>query len=49
MRTVNRVAVILALVAVVVLLFHFWKLALVALLLGPAVFLLYQRIREFRA
>ena len=48
-RTVNRVAVILALVAVVVLLATYWKLTLVALLLGLAVFLLYQRIREFRA
>jgi hypothetical protein len=48
-RTVNRLAVILALVAVVVLLLHFWKLALFALLIALAVFLLYQRLRELRA
>jgi MFS superfamily sulfate permease-like transporter len=48
-RTVNRVAVILALVAAVILLFHFWKPVLLAGLVGLAVFLLAQRIRELRA
>jgi hypothetical protein len=48
-RTVNRVAVILALVAIVVLFAHYWKLTLVALLLALAAFLLYQRLRELRA
>ncbi len=48
-RTVNRVAVILALVAVVVLFIQYWRLTLVALLIGLATFLLYQRFREVRA
>ena len=48
-RTVNRIAVILALVAVVVLFVQYWKLAFVALLIGLAGFLLYQRLRELRA
>jgi hypothetical protein len=48
-RTVNRIAVILALVAVVVLFVAYWKLALVGLLIGLAAFLLYQRLRELRA
>jgi hypothetical protein len=48
-RTVNRVAVVLALIAVVVLLNHYRELTLVALLIGLAVFLLYQRLRELRA
>jgi MFS superfamily sulfate permease-like transporter len=48
-RTVNRVAVILALVATVILVFHFWKPVLLAGLIGLAVFLLLQRIRELRA
>lgn len=48
-RTVNRVAVILALIAVVVLFFQYWKLALVGLLIGLAVYLLYQRFLELRA
>ena len=48
-RTVNRVAVILALVATVILVFHFWKPVLLAALIGLAVFLLLQRIRELRA
>jgi hypothetical protein len=47
-RTVNRVAVILALIAVVVLFVQYWKPTLVALLLALAVFLLYQRFRELR-
>jgi hypothetical protein len=48
-RTVNRVAVILALIAVVVLFATHWKLALVGLLIALAFFLLYQRVRELRA
>jgi hypothetical protein len=46
-RTVNMLAVLAALVAVVVLFVQHWDLVLVALLLGLAVFLLYQRFREF--
>jgi hypothetical protein len=48
-RTVNRVAVILALVAAVILVVHFWKPILLAALVGLAVFLVVQRIRESRA
>jgi len=48
-RTVNRVAVILALVAAVILAVHFWKPLLLAGLVGLATFLIAQRIRESRA
>jgi hypothetical protein len=48
-RTVNQVAVVLALIASVVLVVHFWKAVLVGLLVGFAGFLVYQRIRELRA
>ena len=48
-RTINRVAVILALVSVVVLFAHYWKQWVVALLVALAAFLLYQRFRELRA
>jgi hypothetical protein len=48
-RTVNRVAVILALVAAVILALRFWKPVLLALLAGMALFLLLQRVRELRA
>ena len=48
-RTVNRVAVILALVAVLVLFVQYWKFVFVALLVGLAAFLLLQRLRELRA
>jgi len=48
-RTVNRVAVILALVAVFVLFVQYWKFVFVALLVGLAGFLLLQRLRELRA
>jgi hypothetical protein len=48
-RTVNRVAVVLALVATVILLFHFWKPLLLGALVTLAVFLLAQRVRELRA
>jgi hypothetical protein len=48
-HTVNRVAVILALVAVIVLFVQYWQMVLVVLLIGLAVFLLYQRFLEFRA
>ena len=49
LRTVNRVAVILALVATVILVVHFWKPVLLAGLVGLAAFLLLQRFRELRA
>jgi hypothetical protein len=48
-RTVNRVAVILALVATVILLIHFWKSVLVGVLVAVAAFLILQRVRELRA
>jgi hypothetical protein len=48
-RTVNRVAVILSLIAIVVLFVHYWKLVVVVLLASLAAFLLYQRLRELRA
>jgi hypothetical protein len=48
-RTVNRVAVILALVAALILVLHFWKPVLLGGLIGLAVFLIAQRIRELRA
>jgi hypothetical protein len=47
-RTVNRVAVILALVATVILLLHFWKHVLVGVLIALAAFLVLQRVRELR-
>ena len=48
-RTVNRVAVILALVATVILLLHFWKSVLIGGLVALAAFLVLQRLRELRA
>jgi hypothetical protein len=48
-RTVNRTAVLLALVAVFILLVHFWKWAILGTLVGLAAFLLVQRVRELRA
>ena len=48
-RTVNRLAVIAALVAMVVLFVQYWELALVGLLVWLAAFLLYQRFRELVA
>jgi hypothetical protein len=48
-RTVNRVAVVLALVATVILLIHFWKEVLVGALVALAAFLILQRVRELRA
>lgn len=48
-RTVNRVAVILALIGVVVFFIHYWKQSFVALLVALAALLLFQRLREFRA
>ena len=47
-RTVNRVAVILALIATVILIVHFWKQALLVALVALAAFLIWQRIRESR-
>ena len=46
-RTVNLLAVVAALVAIVVLFAEHWDLVLVAVLLALAAFLLYQRFREF--
>lgn len=48
-RTVNRVAVILALVATVILLLHFLKSVLTGGLLAVAAVLILQRLRELRA
>jgi hypothetical protein len=48
-RTVNQTAVLLALVAVVILLLHFWKWAILVGLVGLAVFLVVERLRELRA
>ena len=48
-RTVNRVAVVLALAASVILILHFWKQVLVVGLGALAVFLILQRLRELRA
>jgi hypothetical protein len=48
-RTVNRVAVILALIAGVILLVHWWKPLLIGGLIAVAAFLIYQRVRELRA
>ena len=46
LRTANQVAVVLALIATVVLVVHYWVYVLAALLLGLAAFLVYQRLRE---
>ena len=48
-RTVNRVAVVLALVAAGILAVHFWKIALLVVLIGLASLLILQRLRELRA
>ena len=48
-REINRVAVILALISVVVLVVEFWKEAIVGVLCGFALFLILQRVREFRS
>jgi hypothetical protein len=48
-RTINRLGVILALIAVVVLVVQFASMIFVGLLVALAVFLLYQRIEEHRA
>jgi hypothetical protein len=48
-RTINRIGVILALVALVVLLVQYSKTVLVVFLVALAVFLLYQRVEEYRA
>jgi hypothetical protein len=45
-QTVSEVTALLAIVAAVILLIHFWFWILVALLLVVATFLLYQRLRE---
>jgi hypothetical protein len=48
-RTVNTTAVLLACVAVVILLIHFWEWAILVGLVGLATFLLVERVRELRA
>jgi uncharacterized membrane protein len=48
-RTVNRIAVILALIATVILVVHWWKPLLIGALIAGAALLVYQREREFRA
>ncbi len=48
-RTVNNVAVVLALLAVVILAVHFWEWVILGGLVGLASFLVYERIRELRA
>ncbi|MBD0283679.1 MAG: hypothetical protein ICV69_16050 [Thermoleophilaceae bacterium] len=48
-RTMNRIAVILALVATLILFVHFWKSVLIGGLIGLAAFLILQRVRELRA
>jgi hypothetical protein len=47
--TVNRTAVVLALIAVVILAVHFWREAVLVGLVGLAAFLIVERIRELRA
>jgi hypothetical protein len=47
--TINRIAVILALIALVVLFVQYLLWVVVALLVGLAAYLLYQRVQEFRA
>jgi hypothetical protein len=47
--TINRIGVILALIALVVLVIQFAEWIFVGLLVALAVFLLYQRIEEYRA
>lgn len=47
--TVNTIAVVLAIIAAVVLLSNFWWELVVALLVGAALFLLFQKLGELRA
>jgi hypothetical protein len=47
-RTVNTMAVILAVVASAILIFYYWQWILVAALIAAAVFLLVQKLRELR-
>ncbi len=48
-RTMNRTAVILALIATAILAVHFWKWVILGGLIGLAAFLIWQRVRELRA
>ncbi|HEY7179741.1 MAG TPA: hypothetical protein VH305_11240 [Gaiella sp.] len=48
-RTVNRVAVLLALLGTAILVVHFWEWVLVGALLAFAAFLVVERVRELRA
>jgi len=45
-HTVNEVTVLLAVIAAIILFLHFWFWILIAVLLGGASFLLFQRLRE---
>ncbi|MGH3011608.1 MAG: hypothetical protein ACRDMY_07185 [Gaiellaceae bacterium] len=47
-RTVNRMAVVLALIAAVILAVHFWKWVVLGILVGLATFLIVERFREAR-
>jgi hypothetical protein len=47
-RTVNRTAVVLALIASVILAVHFSRAVVLVGLVGLAVFLIVERIRELR-
>jgi hypothetical protein len=47
-QTVSEVTALLALIGALILLFHFWYWILVAVLLGLAAFLFFQRIHELR-
>jgi hypothetical protein len=48
-RTINQVAVVLALIAAAVMIVAYWEIAIVSALFGFAAFLVYQRLRELRA
>ena len=44
--TASRIMLVLAILAALILLFHFWKYVLIAALLAMGIYLLFQRIRE---
>jgi len=45
-QTVSRITLLLAMIAALILLFHFWKWMLVVVLLAIGIFLMLQRLRE---
>ncbi|PIZ25688.1 MAG: hypothetical protein COY47_04555, partial [Chloroflexi bacterium CG_4_10_14_0_8_um_filter_57_5] len=45
-QTIARITLILAMVAALILFFHFWKWIIVAALLTTGAFLMFQRLRE---